>query len=167
MRRFREYKKAFTLVETLLTISIIGIIAVIAVPAVYKNAQEQKTVLHVKKIYATLSTAVGSAFAEYDGDSAKFSSNKANINTILPLENYLRVSSAAGGVYNLRSGERITVTSDDANCGSAVVLLNPNADASQANANTFSFDIHCDGSVTPNASNGNASYVINNGKLNI
>ena len=166
MRRFREYKKAFTLVETLLTISIIGIIAVIAVPAVYKNAQEQKTVLHVKKIYATLSTAVGSAYAEYDGDATKFSNNKSQINNILKLNDYLRGSSN-NGVYTLRTGEKITVTVGTTYCGSAEVLLDPNADASQNRVNKFNFDIHCDGSVTPNTSNGNADYVIKNGKLDI
>lgn len=50
-------KKAFTLSEVLITLSIIGIVAVLTIPAVMKNYRNRMYVTQLEKVYAQLSNA--------------------------------------------------------------------------------------------------------------
>ena len=57
-------KKAFTLAETLITLSIIGVVAAMTVPTLQAKYTEQITVNKVKKFYSLLSNAYVKAIAE-------------------------------------------------------------------------------------------------------
>ena len=50
-------KKAFTLAEILITLSILGVVAAITIPTIINKNSEKITVAKVKKIYATLNNA--------------------------------------------------------------------------------------------------------------
>ena len=45
-------KKAFTLAEVLITLTILGVVAAIAVPNLIRNYQDKVTVTQVKKAYS-------------------------------------------------------------------------------------------------------------------
>ena len=51
------YKKAFTLAEVLITLSIIGVIAAITVPTLMTNIEHQKTAVFLKKAHTVLNQA--------------------------------------------------------------------------------------------------------------
>lgn len=51
-------KKAFTLAEVLITLSIIGIVAAMTIPTLIKNHQKQATLTNLKKSYSDLSEAI-------------------------------------------------------------------------------------------------------------
>lgn len=51
-------KKAFTLAETLITLTIIGVIAALTIPTLYANYQKHTYVIGLKKAYSQLQNAV-------------------------------------------------------------------------------------------------------------
>ena len=53
-----EVKKAFTLAEVLITMTIIGVIAALTIPTLIKKYDEAATVSKVKKMYTTIANAV-------------------------------------------------------------------------------------------------------------
>ncbi len=57
-------KKAFTLAEVLITMTIIGVVAAITIPVLENHYTEQTTVTKVKKFNSTFSNAVRLAIAE-------------------------------------------------------------------------------------------------------
>jgi len=52
-----KIKKAFTLSEVLITLSIIGVISALTIPTLYNKYQEQITISKLKKFYSTLNMA--------------------------------------------------------------------------------------------------------------
>ena len=50
-------KKAFTLAEVLITLSILGIVAAISIPNLIQNYKEKSTVVKLKKVYSQLQNA--------------------------------------------------------------------------------------------------------------
>ena len=57
-------KKAFTLAEVLITLTIIGVIAALTIPNLLQKHQEQETVTRLKKAYSTLSQTTAKAIAD-------------------------------------------------------------------------------------------------------
>ena len=51
------YKKAFTLAEVLITLSIIGVVAAVTVPTLMTNIEHQKTAVFLKKAHTVLNQA--------------------------------------------------------------------------------------------------------------
>lgn len=64
----REYKKAFTLAEVLITLGIIGVVAAITIPTLIANTNNQKYRSQFKKTVSTLSQAAKMSQAMYDFD---------------------------------------------------------------------------------------------------
>lgn len=60
-----HFKPAFTLAETLITISIIGIIAAMTLPTLITNAQKEATASQLKKFYNTINNALQFAKADH------------------------------------------------------------------------------------------------------
>ena len=58
-------KKAFTLAEVLITLTIIGVIAAITIPTLMKKYQGHATYVALKKSYSILSNVTSQLFAEY------------------------------------------------------------------------------------------------------
>lgn len=70
---------AFTLAETLITLSIIGVVAAITIPTLQQSYTEQATVNKVKKFYSTMSYAYQKAVSEYgDVDTWGITGNTQN-----------------------------------------------------------------------------------------
>ena len=70
---------AFTLAETLITLSIIGVVAAITIPTLQQSYTEQATVNKVKKFYSTMSYAYQKAVGEYgDVDTWGITGNTKN-----------------------------------------------------------------------------------------
>ena len=57
-------KKAFTLAEVLITLSILGIVAALSIPNIISNYNERVTITKVKKMYSILNSAYSMALAE-------------------------------------------------------------------------------------------------------
>ena len=53
----KNYKKAFTLSEVLITLGVIGVVAAMTIPAVINKYKEHVTVNKVKKFYSMISQA--------------------------------------------------------------------------------------------------------------
>ena len=62
---FNTYKKAFTLAEVLVTLTIIGVVSSMTIPTLHQSHTEQTTVNKVKKFYTTLSQAYQKSVVEY------------------------------------------------------------------------------------------------------
>jgi len=58
-------KKAFTLAEVLVTLTIIGVVSSMTIPTLHQRHTEQATVNKVKKLYTTLSQAYQKAVVEH------------------------------------------------------------------------------------------------------
>ena len=68
---FKFNKKAFTLAEVLVTLTIIGVVAAITVPTVSHNATKHATINTLKTTYSILSQAIHRAQADY-GDASEW-----------------------------------------------------------------------------------------------
>lgn len=68
----RCYKKAFTLAETLITLSIIGIVAAIVIPALVANYQEYQFKQAAKEAYSKASQAVQQIKMDNGGTLANY-----------------------------------------------------------------------------------------------
>lgn len=64
-------KKAFTLAEILITMSILGVVAFLTIPTLGSEVNEKETISKVKKMFNTLSTAIMQASVE-NGDIIKW-----------------------------------------------------------------------------------------------
>ena len=62
---FKFNKKAFTLAEVLVTLTIIGVVSSMTIPTLHQRHTEQATVNKVKKFYSTASQAYQKAVVEY------------------------------------------------------------------------------------------------------
>ena len=58
-------KKAFTLAEVLITLTIIGIVAAVSIPTMVADHSEKETVARVKKFYTTMEQVYRLAVTEY------------------------------------------------------------------------------------------------------
>ena len=63
--KLNNIKKAFTLAEVLITLTIIGVIAAITIPSFIADQDERATVTRVKKFNSTMQQAYKLAVAEY------------------------------------------------------------------------------------------------------
>ena len=86
-------KKAFTLVEILITIGVIGVVAALTIPTLIQNSNSKKFVTQFKKSLSTLSQAVISAQAQYDMDFSGL--------TLGNEDSSCATDTLAGGKYNL------------------------------------------------------------------
>ena len=68
---FQFNKKAFTLAEVLVTLTIIGVVASITVPTLSRNATKHATISTLKSTYSILSQAMHRAQADY-GDASEW-----------------------------------------------------------------------------------------------
>ena len=60
-----KIKKAFTLAEVLVTLTIIGVVASMTIPTLHQRNTEQATVNKVKKFYTTMAQSFQKAMVEY------------------------------------------------------------------------------------------------------
>ena len=60
-----KYKKAFTLAEVLVTLTIIGVVSAMTIPTLHQRNMEHATVNKIKKFYSTMSQAHQKAVSEY------------------------------------------------------------------------------------------------------
>ena len=100
MWKIIKNKKAFTLSEALITLSIIGVICSLTIPTLYRNHQEQVTVAKVKKFYATLDMAYNAAVLK-NGNAKYWDTNNwttANANKLYELlfKPYFKIEKACG-----------------------------------------------------------------------
>ena len=63
----KNYQKAYTLAEVLVTLTVIGVVCALTIPTLYKKHEERMTVTKVQKFYATLSKAYETAVARNGG----------------------------------------------------------------------------------------------------
>lgn len=91
--RMQINKKAFTLVEVLITIGIIGVVAALTIPTLIQNSNSKKFTTQFKKSLSTLNQAAIGAQAQYDMDFSSINkvSNAASCGT----------DSLSGGQYTL------------------------------------------------------------------
>lgn len=97
----------FTLVEVLITLSIIGVVAAMTIPSVIANQQEQATVSALKKAYSTLSQAFNQAVNENGtpdnwglANSTPDPTGSLNIlNTLAPYMNINKNCGISGGCF--------------------------------------------------------------------
>ncbi len=98
---FQFNKKAFTLAEVLVTLTIIGVVAAITVPTLSHNATKHATISTLKSTYSILSQAIHRAQADY-GDASEWlapteretkAAAELIANNILP---YLKVAEDCG-----------------------------------------------------------------------
>ena len=68
-------KKAFTLAEVLITLSILGVVAAISIPSIIRHYQEKATVVKLKKVYSNLNSAFEEATLEHGPVPEWFNSN--------------------------------------------------------------------------------------------
>ncbi len=62
---FKFNKKAFTLAEVLVTLTIIGVVSAMTIPTLHQRHIEQATINKVKKFYTTMSQAYQKTVVEY------------------------------------------------------------------------------------------------------
>ena len=74
-----KFKKAFTLAEVLITLSIIAIIAILTVPALVKNYKNKLYAASIEKVYSQLTDAVQSVVN--DEMATSFSKTTAGVQT--------------------------------------------------------------------------------------
>lgn len=78
MRRILPKKKAFTLAEVLITLTIIGVVAALTVPSLVKNFQETQFKNSFKKIYSDFSQASKLMVVENGGDLVNYFAGLGN-----------------------------------------------------------------------------------------
>lgn len=62
------HRKAFTLSEVMLVLSVIGVIAALTIPGIMQNTQNKQTVSKLKKSYSNLSQAFGALVSDNEGE---------------------------------------------------------------------------------------------------
>ena len=147
-------KKAFTLAEVLLAMSIVGIVAALTVPNFISNTDEEKTVVKLKKINKELNDAYTQTlfkYGDYNNWSSESSSEKAE-----RLFEFLDVSVGNSSSFpnssinstftkcELRDGTKVSVSNDN-----VFVALN-GMSGKTFGRDIFGFKINrTDGSIEP------------------
>jgi len=170
---FQFNKKAFTLAEVLVTLTIIGVVAAITVPTVSHNATKHATINTLKTTYSILSQAIHRAQADYGDASEWITENerwteKGATEVAEKLKPYLKIEKDCGtydekkecvsSKYLQRNGEDQGI-----NCATDIryykmVLLNGSAllikstdNTSYQNENShFSIHVDTNNSLPPN-----------------
>ena len=83
-----KIKKAFTLAEVLVTLTIIGVVSAMTIPTLHQRNTEQATINKVKKFYSTLSQAYQKTIIEY-GTPEEWPYTGNSKNDTLTIFNYL------------------------------------------------------------------------------
>lgn len=95
----RMNRKAFTLAEILITLSIIGVVAALTIPILIQNNKTQATIAAVRKIYSTLDDASRLAIKD-NGDPTNWSlengSSLGAINLLNVMKPYLKIAQNCG-----------------------------------------------------------------------
>ena len=73
------YKKAFTLAEVLITLTIIGVIAAVTVPTLTKKTGNQEIVTRLQKVYSVLSQATDEIIFENGSPKNNWAASSDNI----------------------------------------------------------------------------------------
>ena len=84
----KKNKKAFTLAEVLVTLTIIGVVSAMTIPTLHQRHNEQVTVKKVQKFYSTMSQAFQKAINEY-GDVDTWGIEGSKQTDALIIYNYL------------------------------------------------------------------------------
>lgn len=69
-KNYYTKKRAFTLSEVMLVMSVIGVIAALTIPGIVQNLNDRQTIVKLKKVYSNLSQAASLVIDE-NGGSAK------------------------------------------------------------------------------------------------
>lgn len=97
---FKLNKKAFTLAEVLITLTIIGVVSALTIPTLTQNIEKQKTVTALKKAHAELAQVVERAKVEH-GDVKDWDFNLSGFEFFdTYLNNYLIVQTVTRAEFN-------------------------------------------------------------------
>lgn len=110
-------RRAFTLAEILIVITIIGTIATISIPPLVKNYQEQEYKVAYKKAYSDANNALKDMLRNYEYQTRTGSSDaSATLNNFIAFKNKFRVQKEC---FSNNRGECFALTSADptAECG--------------------------------------------------
>ena len=88
----KDFKKAFTLAEIIITIGIIGVVAALTIPLLIQNSNSKKFTTQFKKSLSTLNQAAIGAQAQYDLDYSLL--------TQVNDDSTCKSDTLAGGQYN-------------------------------------------------------------------
>lgn len=109
--RLNGIKKAFTLAEVLITLTIIGIVAAVSIPTMVADHSEKETVARVKKFYTTMEQVYRLAVTEYgpisrwnvpDGTNSASATKFAEY-----IKPYLNIGKDCGAVSNTNDAEKM------------------------------------------------------------
>lgn len=97
-------KKAFTLSEVMLVLSVIGVIAALTIPGIMQNTQNKQTVTRLKKEYSTLQQAFTTLLADNEGDITSIFSGTGtasdNVNVLNTFASKLNILKNCGSGAN-------------------------------------------------------------------
>lgn len=104
MFHFRKYKKAFTLAEVLITLTIVGVIAAIVIPSLINYTQEKALHTALKEAFSIFSQATKMVMLENGGTMAQVSNSGSWSNdsdTVRAIyEKYLKIEQKCGADYS-------------------------------------------------------------------
>ena len=85
----KKFKKAFTLAEVLMTLTIIGVIAAMTIPTLKSHSDEASLIAQTKKAYLSATSALNAAEAKYgDLELWNWSGKSENLNATV--QNYFK-----------------------------------------------------------------------------
>lgn len=133
-------QKAFTLAEILITLSILGVVAAITIPSAIQREIEKTTVVKVKKMYSTLTTAYDQYMVENNWAIKAYQNTDDDLQAIYDdlVAPYMQVSYVAG--TNSERKKKIMYEKR------YKWLNNPNSGNTYATENNYAFQLK-DGSV--------------------
>lgn len=154
-----NFKKAFTLSEVMLVLSVIGVIAALTIPGIVQNTQDRLTKVRWKKAYSQVVQAVGNMKAN-GTDEGAFATYILNARSFYPaFKGYIKVLKDSG--FNVPSYEIKQLNGtvedwhnfDDGNLalsdGSMVYIENPDCGGAGPNCRVLVW-VDINGSVMPN-----------------
>lgn len=68
----KQFKKGFTLAETLITLGIIGVISALTIPTLVMNYQSKVRITQLQKVYNDISNAAVAALADERVDTLDY-----------------------------------------------------------------------------------------------
>lgn len=125
-------RKAFTLSEVMLVLSVIGMIAALTIPGIIQSTQEKQALVKLKKEYSTLSQGINSMIANDDMYTAFDNTDDATsdvqtLNTLAKYVNIIKICGTGSGCwYNtpLKSNNgTVLYTNFDVSLGRAKAIL--------------------------------------------
>lgn len=89
----KQFKKGFTLAETLITLGIIGVISALTIPTLVMNYQSKVRITQLQKVYNDISNAAVAALADERVDTLDYTYIFENIDGAISfLKKYIKVS---------------------------------------------------------------------------